>query len=432
LTSVKGTDTANLKTVGNSHIHFISATASRSIEGDKTSSAFTSFSCDKVVFDELDQMDLSILETVRGRMHHSKLKQERYLSNPTGENYGINAMFLDSDQRYWNHLCHSCGKYTNAVQEFLKSPEKIVKQDENGKGILVCPHCSTRLLLYYRDPRTGKESKWLAEYPNNPTIGRLWSGLNSVYYDPYKIMHDYYEPPEGNIKDVMRGSLGLAYTSKEDQLRPSQVYDCCTNEPMAQYHKGPCSMGVDVGIKKHVIIGCRTGKERYELVKVAVVAEWSDIHDLAKRFNVKEAGIDIAPDIDSAKQFQKTEPYRVWLIDYKTSRHVSGSAKDMKNHIIKANRTEICDATHRLIAEKLISLPRKETLEEFAKQVCNPFKQEIKNEKTGIPEYRYVGKNDHFRHSFNYFYLTARESRVIQSRYSKKLQEYANHETVKL
>ena len=420
----KGTDAANLKSVGNSHIHFISATASRSIEGDKTSSAFTSFSCDKVVFDELDQMDLSILETVRGRMHHSELQQERYLSNPTGENYGINAMFLDSDQRLWHNLCHKCLKFTCPVDEFLRNPEKIIRPGKDGnKGYLVCVHCGTPLFLYYHDAKTGKESQWIAQYPDKPIVGRLWSGLNSYFYDPYKILKDYYEPPEGNIRDVMRNSLGLAYTAKEEQLRASQVYECCTNEPQCVQHLGPCIMGVDVGIKKHVVIGARTGKDRFEIFKTTVVAEWSDIHDLAKKFNVKVAGIDIAPDIDAAKQFQKQEQYQVWLVDYKTTRHISTTARDMKNYIIKANRTEICDATHRLITEKKLSLPRQCTVEEFAKQVCNPFKQEIRNEKTGIPEYRYVGKNDHFRHALNYFYVAGQNARVVKSNFSRNTGE---------
>ena len=427
----KGTDSANLKKIGNSFIHFVGTTLSRTIDGEKESANLRSFSCDKFVCDELDMMDLSVIEKLRGRFGHSRLQQERYISNPTGENYGINALFNDSDQRYWHRLCHGCGKYTCAELEFLRNPEGIIKQDKDDKGYIACIHCGKPLRLYYRDPQ-GKESKWIAQYPNNTIIGRLWSQLNSVFHDPYKILQAYYNPPEGNFKDVMRYRLGFAYTSKEDQLRLPQVYECCTHEPMKQSHSGPCVMGVDVGIKKHVVIGVRTAKDRYEIVKVAVVATWNDVHDLAKKFNVRVAGIDIAPDIDSAKEFQKAEPYQVWLVDYKTSRHVTMMVKDAKNKIIKANRTEICDSTHRLIGQKQLSLPRQECMEEFAKQVCNPFKQEIKNEKTGVPEYRYVGRNDHFRHALNYFYLAGRDARVVKSQFSRQLQKFAVHETVKI
>ncbi|GAG53646.1 unnamed protein product [marine sediment metagenome] len=41
-------------------------------------------------------------------------------------------------------------------------------------------------------------------------------------------------------------------------------------------------MGVDVGRKKHVIIGARTGKDRYEIYKRIVLSSWDDIHRLAE------------------------------------------------------------------------------------------------------------------------------------------------------
>ena len=423
-TGGKNTDAAELKKVGNSFVHFIGTTLSRNIEGEKESATLHSFSCDKFICDELDMMDLSVIEKLRGRFGHSTLKQERFISNPTAENYGINALFRDSDQRYWHRLCPACDKYTSPVLEFLRSPEGIIKQNKDGKGIIICTHCGGTLPLYYKK-NDERYSKWIAQYRDKPVVGRLWSQLDSSFHDPYDILQAYYEPPEGNFKDVMKYRLGFAYTAKEEQLRKSQIYECCSREPMPNYHEGPCAMGVDVGIKKHVVIGCRTGQDRYEIIKIAIVAKWLDIHDLAKKYHVKLAGIDIAPDIDAAKDFQDAEQYQVWLCDYKVSRHITTATRDEKNKIIKANRTEAFDMTHRLINEKKLLFPRQEQIGEFAAQVCNPFKQEIKNERTGIPEYRYVGKNDHFRHALNYFALAVKYGRIAEVRGSYS---YANQQ----
>ena len=366
-------------------------------------------------------MNLSVIEKLRGRFAHSKIKQERFISNPTAENYGINALFQKSDQRYWHRLCSGCLKYTCPELEFLAKPERVIKQDKDGKGIIICKHCGKTLPLYYE--KDDKASRWIPQYKDRPIVGRLWSQLNSVFHDPYEILQAYYEPPEGNFKDVMKYRLGFAYTAKEEQLRTNQVYECCSKDPMPNSHKGPCAMGVDVGIKKHVVIGCRIGRDRYEVVKIAVVSTWPDVHDLARKYNVRVAGIDIAPDIDAVKDFQRAERYQVWLCDYRVSRHVSGSARDEKNKIIKANRTEAFDMTHRLISEERLVLPRQEQMGEFAVQVCNPFKQEIKNEKTGLPEYRYTGTNDHFRHSLNFFALVASGHRLARvSPYNTKRQ----------
>lgn len=405
------TDSADLKRVGNSYIHFIGATLGRKVDGENESSALRSFSCDKFVCDELDMMDLSIIEKLRGRFAASKIKHERYISNPTGEKYGIHSLFLDSDQRYWHRLCPHCLKFTCPDLEFLQSPESIVSQDRDGKGIILCKHCRRATPIYHLDRKTKKQSGYIPLYPSRRIVGRHWSQLNSIYHDPYDLLMVYYNPPEGNFKDVMRYRFGQPYTAKEDQLREVQVYDCCTLNPMPMQHNGPCCAGVDVGIVKHVVIGFKTPTDRFEIVKIAKVKAWQEVYDLFVKYNVRQAGIDIAPDIDAAKDFQRAMRGKcvVWLCDYKTSRNVGPVMYDDKNHIIKANRTEICDQSHRAIAEKTIILPRKEQCGEFAKQVCDPFKQEYKNPKTGLPEYRYVGKNDHFRHSVNYFLLAGKK-----------------------
>lgn len=422
--SGKGVDSAALKRIGESFIHFIGTTLSRNIDGEKESATLRSFSCDKFVCDELDMMDLSVIEKLRGRFGHSKIKQERYISNPTGENYGINELFNKSDQRYWHRLCSSCDKYTCPELEFMNKPESICKLDKDGFGFMACIHCGAKLPLFYRNKKTGKESKWIPLYRYNEITGRLWSQLNSSFHDPVDIMKAYYNPPEGNIKDVMRYRLGQAYTAKEDQLRPSQVLACCSQEPFALSSKGPCAMGVDVGFSststKHIVIGVRTGDDRYEIIYVGTRKNWNEVHDLAMRFNVQLAGIDVAPDVDAAKIFQKSELYPVWLCDYKVGKSVGKIARDDKSKIIKINRTEMFDSTHRIIENQQVALPRRELLDEFIKQVCNPFKQGFKNEKTGIPEYRYIGSNDHYRHALNYFYAAVSGNRIeqIPSRYN--------------
>jgi hypothetical protein len=409
----RGTDTADLKKVGNSFIHFVGTTLSRSIDGIKESSSLRSFSCDKIVCDELDMMDQAVVGKLRGRFGHSEIQQERYISNPTGENYGIHKMFKKSDQRYWHRLCPSCERYTAPELEFLDKPERVIKRDKDGKGYIACKYCGAKLPLYCKK-NDGVKSQWIALHPDRDVCGRQWGHLNSVFHDPYVLLQDYYDPPEGNFSDVMRYRLGFPHTSKEDQLRPSQVFECCSQEPMAQFSPGPCAMGVDVGIKKHIIIGVKTGKDRFEILKACTVMTWEEIHDLAKKFHVRSAGIDCRPDIDKAKEFQKAEPYRIWLCDYNVSRHISVYNYDNTNMIIKANRTEILDATHRLVASKSIVFPRQELMGDVAEQLSDPFKQEFKNAKTGISEYRYVGSNDHYRHALNYFYLAARTGQVAK------------------
>jgi hypothetical protein len=77
---------------------------------------------------------------------------------------------------------------------------------------------------------------------------------------------------------------------------------------------------------------------------------------------------------------------------------------------VKVNRTEVCDATHKLVTDvgKLI-LPRSSSeLEEYINQMCNIAKIKETNEKTQVSKFRYVKLNpDHYRHATNYMWLAA-------------------------
>lgn len=418
-----GSDSADLKKVGKSFIHFCSANPNKTIQGERTSSVATSFSCDVLIYDEVDMMDEDIVAKFHSRLDHSKLKYKRYLSNPTGENYGIDALFQESDQRYWHRLCPACLKYTCPDLEFIKNPEILIAQNADGKGVLLCAHCRRPIPVFYRDKKTGKESRWIPLYKDRSFVGRQYSHLNSAFHDPYKLLQMFHDPSafKLTLKEVMRNQFGLAYTAKEDQLRPMDVYNACGQEPMRMTHEGPCIAGVDVMNKIHAVFGFRTGRDRFELIRAATMDSFQDLADWFKKLNVKAAGVDIAPDLHAAKEFQnsqKSRGCRVWLVDYRTSRHVGPVGYDDVNYIIKANRTEAMDMSHLSIVDKKIAIFRKDQTEEFVKQVCNPFKIEVKNERTGIPEYRYIGKIDHYRHALNYFLLAGKKAAVVKSAYS--------------
>jgi hypothetical protein len=422
-----GTDSADLKKIGNSFIYFLSTQLKRNESGEKTSSNLKSRSCDVFYCDEFDNMDSSVLEMLRGRYADSKIKHERIISNPLSENSGSHVLFQQSTQKYWHRLCPYCGKYTCPDKEFFIRPEKIITP-ACVNGLIHCVHCHRLIPMYWadlRDPKR-KQSCYIADYKDRKWTGFHWSHLNSVRSNAWDILQDFQNPPEGNLGDVMRNKLGRPYTSKEDQLKDADVRACCGREPMLYGHNGPCVMGVDVMKIIHYVIGSRVSRETYEIYKAGTCQDFKELYDIAKRFNIKTAGIDVAPDIHAAKEFQKilkALKCRAYLVDYKTSKAVGVFGFDDVNMIIKANRTEVMDMTHNIFINKKITLPRQEYCEELIKQICDPFKIQTKNEKTGLPEFRYKGSVDHFRHSINYFVLAGQKAPVVSLRpdSSKKL-----------
>jgi len=420
---VKNTDTAALKKVHDAFLYLRGARLSQKVSEDhKESSKLRSIPVDCVVYDEYDLMEDDVRAKAQGRMGHSLVKEEHFLSNPTVPDYGISKMFYEeSDQRHWHRKC-SCGEWTSAELTF---PD-CVKIRKDGTGYIGCNKCGKELGI--------SPGEWVAAYPDNSIVGRRWSKLTSVFHDPADILERYVNPPDGNLGDVYRLDLGLPYISAEERLRVPQVLAGCGDYNEAHAHGGPCAMGIDVGKKKHIIIGARVSKDRFTIYKRAVLSDWNDIHDLARRFNVKSAVIDIRPYEDSARDFQAKAPYKVWLCEYKENSPL-GTNFNQHTGIVGVNRTEICDSTHRLVAEGRLTLPRENpSIKEMAKGICAAFKVLEENKRTRLMVYRYrKAGEDHDRHALNYFLMAAGMKRIgTVSKHKKKTQTHANNKYQKV
>ena len=431
-TGGEGTDTASLKKICDAFLYLRGASLSRSVgPGDERESVqLRSIPVDKVVFDELDLMAEGVIGKARGRMGASKVKQEVHLSNPTGPDRGIAKVFADSDQRHWFRRC-GCGAWTCAEETF---PD-CVRVRPDGTGYVACSKCGKELppLSSFADSEGGwtRHAEWVAKKPENSAYmhGYRVSQLMSSTIDPADILKDFTDPPEDNIGDVYRLRLGLPYVAREDQLRVGDVAECCGPHYMGASSNGSCAMGVDVGKTFHVVIGLRTASDSYEIIKLArlpLESGWGDLHDLARRFNVRSAVIDIRPYEDGARAFQRQEAYRVLLCEY-TENALTGNAVDDAKRIVKCYRTGICDTTHALIMDRKIVLPRKcPEVDVFVQHVCDMAKSLETNKKTGVQVYRYSGTgNDHYRHALNYFYLAASGTRVVRPAGSVNRQQYA-------
>ncbi|MBA7577975.1 hypothetical protein ES708_19831 [subsurface metagenome] len=409
----KGTDTASLKKIHDAFLYLRGARLSQSIEGgsdDKESSKLRSVPVDCVVFDELDLMDETVIAKALGRMGHSKVKEEIYISNPTIPGRGIDRMFSQSDQRHWHRRC-GCGTWTCAEESF---PD-CVRIGDAGRGYIACSKCGKAVLIY-----AGKGTgEWVAKKPEVKDLaGYRWSQLSSAFNDPADILKEFNDPANPNLADTYRLRLGLPYIPKEDQLTEGQVFDCCGNEPILQGFKGPCGMGVDLGKSAvYVVIGIRVAKDRFEILRLARVPMdgWENtLHDLARAFNVRSEVDDIRPYEDTARKHQKAESHRILLCEY-TENALTENAVDEDAGIVKSYRTGLCDSTHRLIAEKRLTLPRRcPEVELFAEQTVSMAKVLEKNKKTGVAVYRYISSGpDHYRHSLNYAYLAMQRLQVV-------------------
>jgi hypothetical protein len=417
----KGTDTASLKKIHDAFLYLRGARLSQKIGNVNESSKLKSIPVDHVIFDEVDHIDEEAIAKARGTMGHSRVQAETYLSNPLVPGEGIDKIFSTSDQRHWFRKC-SCGEWTCAELSF---PD-CVKIRPDGTGFIGCNKCGKEVPIW-----SGEGSaEWVPSVPSNSDYmhGYRWSQLTSVFNDPAEILDNFINPPEGNLADVYRLRLGLPYIGAEDRLTEAQVYECCGSNISPHGHSGPCAMGIDVGKIKHIVIGIRSGDEQYTIIKVAQLSSWEDIHDLAKRFNVKSAVIDIRPYQDMVKKFQSDESYRIFLCEYSNNPAYTRTW-DTKRGIVKDYRTALFDETHRMVETPgMLTIPRYcPEIKEFARQMCGAYKLLETNKRTGAKEYRYKGENDHYRNALNYFILAASRSRIARVGSHRNRQRVANN-----
>lgn len=397
---VSDTDAISIKRVRKAMLYLRGARATSKIEGFKrTSSQLKSVPVDRICYDELDEMDPNMVDLARERLSHSLVKEELYLSTPSIPDFGIDKLYTESDQRVWMIRCQKCQTETCLEVEF---PSCLLELPD-GQVIRACKKCKAEVFP--------KDGHWVPLYPerSKDLVGWWISQLNSAFVSPGSILKTYNDPPNHNLMEVYNSKLGMAFISAENRLTLPDVYACCGQEAMATKNQGPCAMGVDIGSMLHVVVGCRPTEKALQVLYLARVSSFNDVHDIARRFNVRSAVLDMEPELRQARAFQQTEPYSVFLCDYQDSL-TTGTKWDELTKLIKVNRTEICDETHHLVATpgRLILPRRCEEVDQFARELSNIAKVLQEDLETGSREYRYrkTGE-DHYRHALNYLTLAA-------------------------
>ena len=392
---VRDTDAANIKRVGKAMLYLRGARSNLRIGGiKKSSSQLKSISVDGVTYDERDEMTSDMVQLARYRYSHSEVQEEMYYSTPSIPDYGIDKLYEDSDQRIWVIRCLKCRGETCLEIEFpnclIELPDGTVKK--------VCRKCGVELNI--------ANGTWVSRYPSRKFVGWWISQLNSIYVDPKDILESYLDPPDGNLGEVYNSMLGMAYIAAENRLSPNDLWSRCGTDPMKVKHVGPSAMGVDVGKVLHVVIADKPASGTMRIVYTGRVGKFADVHDLARKFNVKSAVIDLEPETRKVREFQAAEPYPLYLCDYIHS--VRGVPDwNNKDKLIQCNRTEICDATHELVIQPgKLQLPRRnEELDRFISEMCSMAKVRDEDDLGNVKyTYRKLGA-DHYRHATNYCLL---------------------------
>ena len=390
------TDTAYVKTFSGRSIYFVGAQPQK-VGGSNTkdSANLRSIPCDSIQRDEIDLMDEDMVVLSKQRLRDSELKIEANYASPTYPNYGIDALYQRSTQNKWRIRCSSCGKTTCLVESF---PDSIRKVD--GVWRRSCVHCGSEIFV--------QDGGWVPEYSDRDEVGYWIDGLLSPRIDLKLDMERYFESEGTARAEFMRSVLGIATVESSYQLTDKDVYDRCGRDTMRMSCTTECVMGVDVGSPMYVVIGIRTGDDAYEMVYAGSADDFQQLHDLAKKFNVRMAVLDAMPDIHASREFQQKEPYTVYRCQY--SEQMPGQPKfDGKEGMVRCNRNEWCDKVYDVFASRRITIPSNcQTVKDYAVQMTSTAKTMIVNPETGLQRPRWIKVgDDHYFHATLYFLLGA-------------------------
>ena len=377
---IKDTDSANIKRIWNAFLY---------LRGMKSRVGLKSIPVDLTVFDELDEAPQHAVDMAVERMAHSEFKEILKLSNPTLPDYGIDAAFQETDQRYWLLKCEKCGEHT-CLEDIFPDCLKTVK----GEVIRACQKCHGEL-----NPSIGQ---WVTKKPAvTDKRGYHYSQLFSHYVDPADILHQF--RTTNNLTDFYNLKIGNAYVEATNRLSVQEVLSLCGSDGILSEDRGPCFMGVDQGKDLHVVIGKKHIQKAGQIVHIGIYKDWEELDRLMDNFHVSRCVVDALPETRNARAFAERFKGKVYLNYY--NQHQKGSyAWNEKEFIVSCNRTESLDASHREIMDREVLLPREcEITREFANHMHNVAKRLEEDEETGSKRYVYVKLGpDHFRHSFNY------------------------------
>lgn len=295
-TSAEG---ASLKNIGKGSVAFV---------GSNTTSAFTSYPADDAIVDETDECDQGNLAMVPERLAASKDPTLCMVGNPKYDDFGIDHEFKRSDMKRWHIKCDACGRWFSP--DFFKN---VVRDEGDGDFVvlddsydpekraeisLLC-ECGAKVDRY-------KPGYWI-EQARSHVSGYQINQLFSANVRLFDLVEKFGEAlkNETKLQRFHNGNLGLPFTAKGSRIDFASLNACKRDYLMPDHCENPCAAGIDVGSVLHTVIQDTTNDR---LVFIGEVADFDELKDLYRRYNVKIGVIDGLPELHQAKKIRDSHP----------------------------------------------------------------------------------------------------------------------------
>lgn len=374
-----------------------------------------SFPVDILIIDEYDLITARAVTLAEKRLRASPLRLKRYVSKPTLPNVGIDKVFLESDQHQWQICCPACELWqppdfwenvaliSDGPPEYYATWSKRTKQELlKSTFAFVCRSCG------YPIDRCGP-GRWEAQNPFGPMRGYRVPGMVAPFVPLEEIVKGSLTEEPDLLLEWYRADLGLPKSPEGGQLNWDDLQACKQDYQMVRRARR-CTMGVDVGVKLHVRIGCYR-EDQWQAVWIGTVDEFRDLDALMVSYDVRSAVIDALPETRLSRDFCKRWPGRAWMAYYPAAPKEVFTWQDAKTADIAGRvyiaRTEAMDRVATGHRERLEGLPTNaDTIQDFFKHMCAPVRVLITKTKQDGTRYKTAvfleTGPDHYFHSSVY------------------------------
>lgn len=390
--------------------------------GSKVGDA-TSTDADFVFEDEYDLHDMSVAALYSSRLLNSDWKIMRYFSTPTYTEFGVDALYNQSDQMEYMIKCDSCNHWQFPLfeQKFIHMPglpsdlesllelttDVVDRYSIDLPGSYVCcERCRSQLDLGREDNRA-----WVAKYPSRVTMrGRKVNPFSVSTRPVLDIVSDLFKY---KTLDFLRGfkntTLGEAEDSSNSRIDESLIRAALKSGMIPTIDKeAPTWIGCDMGHTCHLVVGqgenakkCRT--IIMEQVPLARIKE--RIQEVFSTYHVVGGMVDRHPESQVAKDIWTMTNGVVVPGEYRGDKEMNlimvPDDKDKVDYV-QINRTLHLDQVPRALRGSCLEFYGYGLLEaEIIAQLRNMVRME-EPEKPAV--WNKLNPNDHFFHSLGFMY----------------------------
>jgi len=255
---------------------------------------------DRNIYDEVDKSNSSVIRDYRSRLGASQIREEIYISTPTVPNFGIDALWDQSDQKHWRFQCPKCKTW-----QYMEWDKNIDFDNE----VYICQKCHQEITH-----NIIKDGRWEARYPNREISGYWISQMIAPWRSCKELIKEKEDSEDEEY--FYNFVLGLPYLNPESKIPASLILKNLTDK---KSDEKDCVMGVDVGGKDlHIILGNDQGIFRIEKIEdKPEKSKWQRLAELMEVYEVRFCVIDAEWDTNATYEFAKKFPDRVYLNWYR-------------------------------------------------------------------------------------------------------------------